>query len=323
MEATNVVFIFHSVNSKDWFQRAVKMINQMYKVVSMEELDSYFYGTGRLENACHISFDDGDRSTYENAFPVLKEMSLPASLFISPQVIKQKCNYWFQEMAYITDHEGDVLLKRTVSQMFNVRYSKLRKFKIASILKQLKLEQILKIIDEVKNAYNLNIKTKYNMTVDQVLELRKSNLFTIGAHTMRHPILRNEDDQIVEKEICESIYDLSKMINEKVKYFAYPNGRSRLDFGKREIGILKKLKVRLAFSTDQKLFDRKTNPLSIPRTGLSEESQATLFDQVVLAPKLMTFKNLNLRLEPKTKERIEIMKNRILPRTRYSHGVQK
>lgn len=309
----NTVLMFHRVSSRNWFADTLDLIKKIYKIVPMEELDSYFYRKGRLKNACHLTFDDGDQSIFENAFPVLKEMSLPASLFISPKVIRERCNYWFQEVESITDHRGDGLLKRAVARMFKVKSSELRKFGIFSILTQLKLKEILKVIHEVKDRYGLKIKKKYNVTVDQFLELRKSNLFTIGAHTLRHSILRNEDDEIAEKEIRESLEDLSEMIGEKVKYFAYPNGISGLDYGRREVGILKKLKVRLSFSTDQRCFNKRTNPLSIPRTNIAEGSQATLFGQLVLAPMWTRFKNTNFQSRREINERMEIIRRRILP----------
>ncbi len=313
MEFKNVVFMFHKITSKNWFKTAIEIISRVYKFISIDEIDSYFYGNKTLKNACHISFDDGDRSIYEHAYPVLKTMGLPASLFISPRMIKQKCNYWFQEVDYITEHEGDALLKRAISRMFQIQYSVLKKFRIGSILKQLKLEEILSVIAAVKKKNGLEIKKKYNLTVNQILEFQKSNLFTFGAHTITHPILKNENDRRVEQEIRESINELSEMLNEKVNYFAYPNGLSRLDFGNREMQILKDLDVRLAFSTDPGNFNKKNNPLSIPRLSVNAlGDRATLLYQIVAAPMWIAAKNANSKLNIDLKERLEIIEKRIL-----------
>ena len=81
------------------------------------------------------------------------------------------------------------------------------------------------------------------MNLDEILELEKSDLVTIGAHTLNHPILQNESLETSRKEITDSIIELEKLLGHKIKYFAYPNGAKALDFGMREIDILKENKI--------------------------------------------------------------------------------
>jgi len=110
------------------------------------------------------------------------------------------------------------------------------------------------------------------MDKTQLQELHKSGLVSIGAHTLNHPILKNETDEVANKEIKSSIKGLSEILGEKVKYFAYPNGTPDLDFSEREQEWLKSLDIKLAFSTENRSFNRKDNPLSIPRNGISRGS---------------------------------------------------
>ena len=59
-----------------------------YKVISLEHAVSALKSKKRLpERAVVITFDDGYRSIYDHAHPILTRYSMPYTVFISPQVI--------------------------------------------------------------------------------------------------------------------------------------------------------------------------------------------------------------------------------------------
>jgi len=268
-KSTNLILVFHSVPSKPLFRNTIKTIQKIYNFISIETIESCCYDNKKINNCCHICFDDGDRTIYENAFPILAEMNVPATLFVSPKVICNESNYWFQELRYIRKYLNDKLLKETICEIVDCDYRQIKKYKILSIFKCMKLVDILKIINTIKEKYSIKVKKKYNITNDQLYELYDSGIFTMGAHTMNHPILHNETYDDAEKEIHDSVKKLSEMLETDIKYFAYPNGITNLDFNLREQLILKKNKIKLAFTTDSNFYNNTTNPFSIPRSGFS------------------------------------------------------
>ena len=94
----NRVVNFHSVNDKLWFESVVKILKSKYRIVSIGELEKYFYHGNDLVNSCHITCDDGDKTFYELLYPVLKEYNIPATIFVSPSVCKKGVIFWFQEL---------------------------------------------------------------------------------------------------------------------------------------------------------------------------------------------------------------------------------
>ncbi len=76
----------------------------------------------------------------------------------------------------------------------------------------------------------------------------------VGAHTMNHPILKNEDDASSKFEIEASVGDLSTLLGSRVTTFAYPNGIPGMDFGEREVKLLGASGIRLAFTTEARHF---------------------------------------------------------------------
>lgn len=305
--SVNLVLLFHSVPSQNSLRSTLKTIKSIYKFIPIEEIESYYYKNKEYSKCCHICFDDGDRTFYENAFPVLKELSIPATLFVSPKAIRDESNYWFQELRYIRNQVDDVVIRETICDILGCNYAQIKRYGVFSIVMCTKLKNLVQIIDTLKEKHNIKINEKYNITEDELYEINDSSIITVGAHTMSHPILSNETDDNAEKEIRESVEELSKMLNRDIKYFAYPNGTAGLDYSTREQLMLQQNKIKLAFSTDIGFFNKKTNPLSIPRCGifgLTRTSKARILGGLFLIPILRNMRNISPGTE--TRERKEI-----------------
>ena len=214
---------------------------------------------------------------------------------MSPKIIENGSNYWFQELNYIREHLGDKLLKETISEVLSCHYSQIKKFAVFSLLNCMKLEDILKVIEAIKEKFNININKRYNITKNQLAELNKSELITIAAHTLNHPILSNETYSDSRMEISDSVKKLFGMIKKDVKHFAYPNGITGLDYGTREQLILRENRIKLAFTTDKGFFNKKINPFSIPRgalSGVARENNALILSRIILLPIWDTIRDL-------------------------------
>ena len=61
------------------------------------------------------------------------------------------------------------------------------------------------------------------LSKEQLLELDKDNLCTIGAHTLTHPMLRKATK--MKEELTESKRQLEELLGHSVDYMAYPYGR--------------------------------------------------------------------------------------------------
>jgi peptidoglycan/xylan/chitin deacetylase (PgdA/CDA1 family) len=310
--STNLVIYFHVVPSIDWFRSTLRAIKSIYKFISIEDIESYYYNNKEFNNCCHICFDDGDRSIYENAFPVLKEMNIPATLFVSPKVLSDGANYWFQELHSIRKQLNDESIRETICEIFDFDYNQIKKYMLLSIIKEMKLKDIFKVINTINKKYDITVEKGYNITHDQLIDLYNSNIFTIGAHTMNHPILSNETNADSEKEIHESIEKLSEILDTNIKYFSYPNGVNNLDFNLREQKILKEKNIKLAFSTDNSFFNDKTNPISIPRIEFSDfkygGNSMYILSKLFTVPRWQSILTIVFLGKNEIKERIEIKK---------------
>jgi len=78
------------------------------------------------------------------------------------------------------------------------------------------------------------------MNWDEICDLSKSKLATIGAHTDTHPVLSHLDHQAAIKEIKLSRDVLQSRINREIRHFAYPFGEFR-DISSRDAHIAKQI----------------------------------------------------------------------------------
>jgi peptidoglycan/xylan/chitin deacetylase (PgdA/CDA1 family) len=260
-----VIINFHEVNDPVWFENTVNYLKRKYDPVQLPELISLFNNGSSLDRVCHIMVDDGDRSFYNVIYPILKKNKLPATIFVSPYAAANRVNFWFQE---IVGYDKEKLLK-IISEVADINVKSLVKYSLIYIFKCLTIDIILEIINRYQKVYMPDKKPCQNMSVNELMEIENSGLVTIGAHTLRHPILANEELTISKKEIESSITDLADILGHAIHYFAYPNGIPGLDFGQREMDILTNSGCTHSFSNESGNLNYSSSLLSIPRFSLT------------------------------------------------------
>jgi len=272
----NIILNFHAIHNIVWFESLLKTILRLYNPVSYEEVSNYYLEGKSLKHACHLTFDDGHISFYEKVFPLLQKYNVPVSIFVSPKIVTERSNFWFQE---ISDYDFKIL--NEIVDKYH-RFENAEKIPVKAKLKHLKINEIWRIIEEYQRQTATPIKACVNMNLEQLKELQQSGLVHVGAHTMNHPILKNEDDQSVEYEISTSIQELSKLLNTSITSFAYPNGKQNFDFGQREIQILANNNIKLAFSTEERPFRVSDDHLAVPRSGFEGGSKVYVYAKLIL-----------------------------------------
>ncbi len=262
----NKVINFHEVMDSNSFEEIIIFLKKSYNMIGIEQLIEHYSLNKTMRNICHLTFDDGHRSFYNNAYPVLKKHNIPASVYVSPEITIRQSNFWFQEVKGFDTEK----FRQVVAQILELDGDLLKNFSISDMLKCLKIDMIWEIINTYKKKYDPETKSPLNMSVDQILELDKDQLITVGAHTLKHPILANEDADDSRDEISLSINGLADMLNHDITCFAYPNGTPNLDFGEREMKFLKEIDCKISFTTQAGNFNFRSTLLGFPRFGSTD-----------------------------------------------------
>lgn len=257
----NITFYLH--DEKDFLlcEQRLLWLKKHFTLISTEEVRALYYERKKVHKVCHITIDDGWLSTYQVIFPLLKKYNIPASVFVSPLKCKEESNFWFSEFkGYDEALLKDMLINKDLFA------GNIRQFPMELIFKEMKIDEVCSILNEYRNFYSETLKERDVVNVQELIEMDRSGLVEIGAHTMTHPILANESDERAEREIKDSVSQLSELLDRRVTTFAYPNGLPDWDFGKREMEIAKECGIDLAFSVNPGVMDVDKTPLAIPRT---------------------------------------------------------
>jgi peptidoglycan/xylan/chitin deacetylase (PgdA/CDA1 family) len=302
-----IVLYFHNEENEVLFESIILALKSRYRLVSAAQLEELLQQQKDLKNVCHITFDDGERSFYNIIFPILKKHQVPVSLFISPEIINSNKNFWFQE---IRGYEPTIM-KDIIAAQLQIPGEKIAAYTYQDILKNLTFAGINKIINAYQQQTGCGQKASVNMSLPEVLEVERSGLVTIGAHTINHPILKNEDDGSSQSQITNSIKKLEGLLQHPVKYFAYPNGRPGIDFGEREINCLRKNGISMGFSTELNRLSAGSNMLSLPRMGFARmglsPSNPLIYFRLSLGKKWVDIKSIGKPSEKEIRKKIGLV----------------
>ena len=109
------------------------------------------------------------------------------------------------------------------------------------------------------------------LTWNEVQQLAKSDMVSIGGHTITHPILPNCPSMIANREIVESKRMIEDRLGCEIKHFSYPNG----DFTEREMGMVKQAGYVTARRIDGGWYrpNPRKAPFQIDAIGTPEEDK--------------------------------------------------
>jgi peptidoglycan/xylan/chitin deacetylase (PgdA/CDA1 family) len=266
--------MFHDVRDPEWFEEVIVYLARRYKLVDLSTIEADLARGEFHEGRCHISFDDGHESFYHNVLPVIRKHSVPATIFISPQITRNGGYFWFQKYRLLPREQFDKFVRSKLSGKLpdNVLVNTQGNI----LLKSMRIDEINDIIDEFCGANQIRFGERCNLDLEQLSDILGSRLVEVGAHTLRHPILANEEDKTVESEIGESIIQTSELVGRPVRYFACPNGLPGYDFGEREIHIMKNHGIKLNMTTLPGPLTDRYGCWSVPRIGISKGSLRTI-----------------------------------------------
>lgn len=259
------ILVFHAVSDGAWFESVISWLKSKWRLVPIESVAAYYANGEEHGKSCHITTDDGDESFADVMFPILRKHSVHSSLFVSPKMSLTGGNFWFQEIEGFDTSE----LIRTIASVLKCRRQLLSGVSPEAILKTMSLREIEEVISRCRHDGGGRDKVCRNLSVDTLQEIVATGLVSVGAHTLNHPILANEDDATCQMEIAGSVCGLTSLMGRPVELFAYPNGVAGLDFGGREEGVLRECGIKMAFTTESRNLSRGDNAMRVPRVAVS------------------------------------------------------
>ncbi|QRK13977.1 polysaccharide deacetylase family protein [Archangium violaceum] len=185
---------------------------------------------------CVVTFDDGYRDVYRYGYPVLKEMGVPAIIYLPAALIGTNERFHHDRLFHLlrlAQARGyqplfDVMPKPATELLDTVlsgrkRLSAALDDFIGQYSSSTLAETIQVLEEKLGPGPDLLPEQGDLMDWDEVRRMVKDG-FEFGAHTLGHVVLTHEPIEVVEREVCESKALIEREAGITVRDFAYCNG---------------------------------------------------------------------------------------------------
>lgn len=232
------------------FEHHCRVIRESCDPISLDDWRAAIAGRQPLPpRPALITFDDGYRSVWSIAAPILAAHRLPAVVFACSEPMERRTLLWFDAMA---SREGEAAVEPWKSRDYDSW--------LASCV-----ASAVHVADEDPRAL---------MTADDLAALSRQPGIEIGAHTTRHPILSHATRAAQRAEIADCKAALERWTSRSVRAFAYPNGRPKVDYCRETVDLVRELGFDFAFTMRPAFATAGEGPLERSRFMIVSEVTA-------------------------------------------------
>jgi peptidoglycan/xylan/chitin deacetylase (PgdA/CDA1 family) len=266
------------------FAKQLKFLRRHFHILSenafLDRLERH--GSFR-SSSCLITFDDGWQDNYNNAYPILREMQLPAIIFLAAGFIGKKQEFWQEKLAAVLFEIRQRLEPndRTILQRYGIdgitempaQEAKTAIRQFVTLQKDLDAAKLHHLIEDISKHSRQHQENKVDsfMNWDQVKEMA-CNTISFGSHSVHHHILTKVSLQTAAKEIVESRQYVKKMTGISPKIFCYPNGNHSDELA----GLVAASGYRAAFTTTSGMVDHGCNRYTLRRINIHDDASRSL-----------------------------------------------
>jgi peptidoglycan/xylan/chitin deacetylase (PgdA/CDA1 family) len=228
--------------------------------------------------AC-ITFDDGYANNYSVAAPILRARKLPATVFVATGYT-DNARRMFNDTVIESIRRAPSTLDLSALGLprLELHDDSARARAVATLLGALRYldpSQRLTRAEEIAAHVGAALPDDLMMSERQIRGLDSFGI-AVGAHTVTHPILKNVEAAVAEREIAASKATLEAITAAPVPLFAYPNGRPQQDYDSSHVALVRKAGFKAAVSTAFGAAGRSADLLQLPRM-LPWESTAFMY----------------------------------------------
>jgi peptidoglycan/xylan/chitin deacetylase (PgdA/CDA1 family) len=278
--------------SSEVFEMQMRYIAEHFDVMSLNEFVGCIEknkGFGR--NRCLVTFDDGWEDNYRKAYPVLKRIGIPATVFLATDFMGRKDPFWQERTVELLSRLRDAVekdaerrtgilrecLDRKVERILTCDRKALKE-EVAAYVHAMKgknpdeIKEIIGRFDDLVAASGAGIsRESHFMSWDEIRDMA-TNGISFASHGKSHVILTRLPRPEVEREARESRTTIQELLGLPVTAFSFPNG----DYSEDVIDIVRNCGYKVAFSTQEGTHAASDDPYRIKRYNIHEDMTANI-----------------------------------------------
>jgi peptidoglycan/xylan/chitin deacetylase (PgdA/CDA1 family) len=226
-----------------------------------------------------ITFDDGYRSNYTYALPVLQELDLPATVFVATAFTDTRQSFWYDKVIYAVQQSGCTELDL---REIGPRESGLGRFTLRTSNPAARWDDLQQVLTAFKTL-DFDARERASeqigpmlgvalgdlelfsaLSSEDIRTMHRSGLISIGSHTHRHEILTQSSIADARSSIELSRQKLEGILQSPCRTFSYPNG----DYSPALMQLLATLGLKYGFTTHKAFWAPGVDDYAIPRIGI-------------------------------------------------------
>ena len=276
-----------------FLRRVVKMLaRSRIDVISLDEMYRRLTERDFGRRFVCLTFDDGYRDNLEFAYPILREAGFPFAVYVPTSFPDRLGDLWWlaleaviakrERVGLVIDGENRSFDCGTVTEkwaLYNELYWWLRRRESE--------EELRLIVRDLALCYQVDIAAFCKdlcMSWQEIAQLARDPLVTIGAHTVNHLALAKLPEKTVRSEMDLSRTVIESALGARPAHLSYPYGDAG-SAGPREFAIAAQLGFKTGVTTRPgMLFRAHAKRLTaLPRISLNGEYQQPRYVRVLLS----------------------------------------
>lgn len=253
------------------FRQQLVYLKQHFSIVQFDE-----EWRGLQSPAVAITFDDGYADNLFQALPILEEVSVPATFFVSTEQLVTGQLFWWHRLEALLLGDGLFpdrfeLQDSRFGGSWGTSSSELRHALYARLgmrLRRLDVDRreewLRQLADWAGSGATPADSQHRPLSPDELCRLAASPLATIGAHTVSHTALSALSVARQREEIFSSKADLEKFLGKEITTFSYPYGR-KCEFNRVSRDLCREAGFFRAAANFPGQAHRWSDPMQIPR----------------------------------------------------------
>jgi peptidoglycan/xylan/chitin deacetylase (PgdA/CDA1 family) len=264
-------FLGGIVHSRDAFRGQMELLARRYRPVTMDQVNRFVRGEGELPNrTVVVTFDDGYTDNYEIAAPVLNEVGVPATIYITVECVERGILPWPARLRFIFSTAKKESWIDSAGKAWplsgDIERGKAFLLSCDECCKLAGTDQE-KYVARLEDDLGTHVPVESGalmMNYDQIRALVRQG-HVVGSHTMTHPNLAHVTLQDATREITESKRRLEQQLQAAVVHFSYPCPALSPHWTEQTVAASRDAGYETAVTTDGGLARKGDNPLRLKR----------------------------------------------------------
>jgi len=266
---------------KSAFAMQMRYLKRHYRLLSLRQMEEELQNPAAQGEGVVVTFDDGYLGTYTDAFPILREYAIPATVYLTVGSIESGELAWYDQIflqferatsdvTVSLDGEREIRLGDFATRVEAATALILHLRTLPDDKRRQWCESLMKTMPIPQAALCGSM-----MNWDQVREMLQAGI-SFGCHTMTHPVVSRLTPDALSREVGDSKALMENRLGVQTGDFAFPFGKPG-DCGSIGGQVLSALGFRTAMTTIMGINQTGADKFRLRRMVQGEESSVAMF----------------------------------------------